>query len=83
MRLTRYRREYTSPDVEPLVAGRVGFETPRGCMLPLKVEDLMPLTDSQPRVSQYRPGLRQDYFFWLSKIEEDDLPASKAVLMSS
>jgi hypothetical protein len=66
------------------VAGRVGFGTPRGFILPSKVEDLMPLIESQPRVSQYRPGGRQDYFFWLLKTEEgDDSPASKAVLMSS
>jgi len=58
--------------VESLVAGRVGFGTPCGFILPLKVEDLMPLMESQPRVSQYRPGGRQDcYRFLFLPVPED------------
>lgn len=32
-----------------------GLGTPRGFILPVKVVELMPLMESHPRVSQYRP----------------------------
>ncbi|KAL8960803.1 MAG: hypothetical protein Q9193_002547, partial [Seirophora villosa] len=41
--------------LDTLIAFWVGFGTPRGFWLPLNVDELIPLIDAQPSVSQYRP----------------------------
>ena len=65
------------------IAFLFGFGTPRGFMLPLKVVELMPLMDNQPRVSQYRPGAKLVSDYSVSTAEIVYLPDSNAVDVSS